>query len=127
MIQFLRFGLVGLANTLVGLAVIMALLAAGAGDYAANLCGYGIGLALSFALNRAWTFGVNGAVDWREAAAFLVAVGLSYLANLGVLGAMRGLGFRESLVGQAAAMLAYSACFYVLSRRYVFRAGARSS
>lgn len=125
MIQLLRFGLVGVANTVVGLAVIMALLAAGAGDYAANLCGYGVGLALSFALNRAWTFGVNGAVDWREAAAFLIVVGLSYLVNLGVLGAMRGLGFYESLVGQGAAMLAYSACFFLLSRRYVYRAGMR--
>lgn len=116
----LRFGLVGLANTLFGLAVIMAVLAAGFGDYAANLCGYTLGLALSFALNRTWTFGVRGLVEWREAGAFLLAVGLSYLINLGLLSAMRALGYRESVVGQGAAMLAYSVCFFLLSRRFVF-------
>ena len=127
MIRFVRFGLVGVANTVVGLTVITVLLAAGVGDYGANLCSYGAGLMLSFVLNRSWTFGVKGAVDRREAAAFLAAVGLSYLANLCVLGAMRGLGFRESLVGQGAAMLAYSTCFFVLARCYVFRPRVRAS
>src|SRR3546814_5221836 len=48
MTVILRFGLVGLLNTLVGFAVITGLLAAGLGDYPAHLCGYVAGLALSF-------------------------------------------------------------------------------
>lgn len=37
---------------------------------------------------------------------------------------MRGLGFAESLIGQAAAMLAYSIMFFLLSRRFVFAPAA---
>lgn len=116
----LRFGLVGLANTAVGLGTILAMLAAGLGDYAANMCGYAVGLVVSFVLNRTWTFGIRGAVAWREALAFLLAVAVSYLVNLGLLGTMRALGYRESLIGQAVAVLGYSACFFVLSGCFVF-------
>lgn len=121
MTALLRFSLVGAANTLVGLAAILGLIALGVDDYRANLGGYAIGLALSFALNRAWTFGRRGTPAWREGGAFAATVALCYGANLGVLGAMRAIGFRESLIGQGAAMLAYSACFFLLSRGWVFR------
>ncbi|MDE8651510.1 GtrA family protein [Novosphingobium album (ex Liu et al. 2023)] len=118
--QLIRFGAVGLVNTLVGLAVIMGLIALGAGDYAANLYGYLVGLALSFVLNRSWTFGVRGAVHWAEVARFLGAVAIAYGLSLAVLTLMRGWGFRESLVGQGAAMITYSGCLLVLSRGFVF-------
>jgi len=116
----LRFGLVGVVNTLVGLAVIAALLRLGAGDWISNAASYAVGLCVSFTLNRRWTFGVCGAVDTREIARFLCVFAVAFGCNLAVLAAMRSLGFTENLIGQGAAMIAYSAVFFLLSRRFVF-------
>ena len=128
MLQLVRFGLVGLANTATSAIVIFAAIHLGAGDYLANAAGYAVGLCLSFVLNRGWTFGVTGRVRLSELMRFGAVVGLSYLVNVTVLSIMRDNGFRESVIGQGAAMVAYSVCFYLLSRRYVFhgRAGARA-
>lgn len=123
MLQLVRFGLVGLANTATSACIIFAAIHLGAGDYLANAMGYAVGLCLSFVLNRGWTFRVTGAVRASELVRFGAVVGLSYLVNLTVLTVMREHGFRESVVGQGAAMVAYTICFFVLSRRYVFRAG----
>lgn len=121
----IRFGMVGVANTLVGLAVIAALLHLGAGDYLANAVSYAVGLCLSFILNRAWTFGVRGPVGLSEVRRFVTVFALSYAANLAVLTVMRSLGFAESLIGQGMAMVVYSGCFFLLSREFVFRAPVR--
>lgn len=119
----LRFGLVGVLNTIVGLAVIWALLRLGVGDYPANACSYGVGVCCSFVLNRTWAFEVRGPVASTEVARFLTVFALSYGANLGMLTLMRGLGFAQSLIGQGAAMAVYSACFFLLSRHFVFAPG----
>jgi len=116
----IRFGLVGMVNTLVGLAVIAVLLRLGAGDWLANAASYAVGLCVSFTLNRRWTFGVRGTVEAQEIGRFLAAFALSFGANLAVLATMRRLGFAESLIGQGTAMVAYSIVFFVLSRHFVF-------
>ena len=123
MMAALRFGLVGVLNTLVGLTVIWTLLLLGVGDYPANACSYAVGLCVSFVLNRVWTFEVRGPVAGEEVARFLTVFALSYAANLGVLTIMRGLGFAQSLIGQGAAMATYSVCFFLLSRHFVFASG----
>lgn len=123
--SFIRFGLVGVINTLVGLAVIAVLLRLGAGDWIANAASYAVGLCVSFTLNRRWTFGVRSTVEAQEIGRFLAAFAVSFGANLSVLAMMRGLGFAESLIGQGMAMIAYSIVFFVLSRRFVFTAGLR--
>lgn len=115
-----RFGLVGIANTLVGLAVIALLLHFGAGDYLANAVSYAIGICLSFVLNRTFTFRVRGRVAAHEVHRFLAVFAISYAANLGVLTLMRAAGFAETLIAQGAAMIAYSTVFFLLSRRFVF-------
>ncbi|TCM17104.1 putative flippase GtrA [Novosphingobium sp. PhB165] len=120
----LRFGLVGVVNTLVGFAMIALLLHLGAGDWLANAASYAVGLCVSFTLNRRWTFGVRGAVATQEVTRFLTVFALSYAVNVAVLGTMRSLGFAENLIGQGTAMVAYSAIFFLLSRRFVFSAGA---
>ena len=117
----IRFGLVGVANTIVGLVVIAALLQAGVGDYLANAFSYAVGLCLSFLLNRSWTFEVRGQIDRGEVQRFLAVFALSFTANLATLTFMRMLGFAEDMIGQGAAMAAYSICFFLLSRRFVFR------
>ena len=90
----IRFGLVGLLNTAIGFAVILFALRMGAGDYTANATGYTAGLALSYMLNRSWTFGVTQPVNPAEFARFMGAFALSYAANLLLItaGTLAGFG-----------------------------------
>lgn len=57
-IQLIKYGIVGVSNTLISLAVIFLLLkVCGMKDGPANLIGYIAGLINSFIWNRKWTFG----------------------------------------------------------------------
>ncbi|MDJ0930029.1 hypothetical protein [Breoghania sp.] len=52
MSRLVRFAAAGIANTALGDSIILIVLAAGAGDYAANIASYGAGLMLGLLLNR---------------------------------------------------------------------------
>jgi len=121
LMRLFRFGLTGLANSVVGWAVIFAGLWAGLGDFAANAAGFGVGLVLSFTLNRRFTFGVTGAVGAREVARFLAAFAAAYGANLAVLHAARGVLGAGNALAQIPAIGAYVVIFFVLSHLFVFR------
>jgi len=120
--QALRFGGSGVANTAVGLACIFAAKLLGAGDVPANLFGYGVGLALSFVLNRRWTFGSRDAVA-PQVIRFLSAFALAYAANLSTVLALRDLAGLNAYLAQALGIVPYTICFLLLSRYFVFRAG----
>jgi len=117
----LKFLAVGVANTLAGLAVIY-----GAkwlfrlGDIAANVAGYSVGLALSFLLNKHWTFRFGGASN-LAAVRFLGAFILAYSVNLmTVLTCIRLLGM-DGYLAQAIGVIPYTVSFYALSKGFVFR------
>jgi putative flippase GtrA len=118
----LRFGIVGLLNTVLGLAVIFAAKALlGLGDFAANLSGYGLGLMCSFLLNRSWTFRHEGrayAAFWRFGVAFAVAYGL----NLATVFGLRDAIGVNSYLAQACGVVPYTISFYLMSAYYVFPA-----
>lgn len=121
--QAVRFGLVGLANTAVGYAVILAALAAGFGDYVSNALGYAAGLALGFVLNRNWAFVTTDparASHRRQLALYVAAFAISYGANLLVLATLRIDDAIPSPIAQLAAMATYTASFFVLCRQVVF-------
>lgn len=121
-----RFGLAGLANTALGYAVIVLALVAGLGDYAANAAGYLAGFALSFALNRRFTFGIRGGIAKAEIARFLLAIAAAYAVNLAVLTIARTWLGAENALAQLPAILAYAATFYVLSVHFVFPRRSRA-
>ena len=117
----LKFLAVGVANTLAGLTVIY-----GAkwlfrlGDIAANVAGYAVGLALSFLLNKHWTFrfgGPSGKAAVRFLGAFMVAYGANLLT---VLTCIRVLGM-DGYLAQAIGVIPYTVTFYALSKGFVFR------
>ncbi|MBO9516502.1 MAG: GtrA family protein [Porphyrobacter sp.] len=118
-----KFALVGLVNTAISLLVIALLLRAGFGDYPANIAGYACGLVNSFAMNRRFTFQRAGTASVSEASRFLLAVGISYAANLAVLALARALGLSGSLFAHLPAMAIYTVTFYLISSCYVFREG----
>lgn len=116
-----RFGVTGVANSLVGWGVIFACLLAGASAVAANVAGFGVGLALSFTLNRHYVFGVTGPVSEHEVLRFLAVFLAAYGVNLAVLVlGERGLGL-SPMLAQVPAIAAYAAVFFLLSQRFVFQ------
>ena len=114
-----RFLLVGLGNTLSGLAVIFAAKACGADDVIANVTGYAIGMALSFVLNKRWAFRHDGPV-FAALARFIAVLGVAYAANLAVvLSAIHWFSL-DSYVSQALGVPVYAVLSYIGSRRYAF-------
>jgi putative flippase GtrA len=116
----LKFAVVGVVNTLAGLFVIyLCKWLFGFGDVMANTCGYSIGLALSFILNRGWTFKHSSPV-LPALAPFIAIFVLAYLSNLAaVLVAINSLEM-NSYVAQAVGILPYTIIFFLGNRHVVF-------
>ncbi|NLS08331.1 GtrA family protein [Rhizobium sp. P32RR-XVIII] len=116
--QLMRYGLVGVANTIVGFGAILILqMLFGLDPYSANAVGYAIGLATSFVLNRIWTFQVSDRPVGRLLR-FVLAFAISYTANLGTLTLL--LDSVGAVAAQAVAAIVYSTVFFVCCRAYVF-------
>ena len=117
--QLMRFLMVGVLNTLVGLGCIWLLLWAGATPVLANAAGFLIGMAVSFSVNRRWTFEHRG--DWRASLGrWLLVAGIAYAANLGVmLGLTRLLGV-DPYLAQIPGIAAYTLLSYLGAKVFVF-------
>lgn len=122
--SFARFGGVGLVNTALSLTVIALVLGAGAGDLAANVVGYAVGLAFSFFGNRVWTFRRSGPVAAREVIGFLLAFALAYGINLVVLLSLRAADQLSGILLQIPGMVAYSGVFFLVCRWFLVRGGS---
>ena len=116
----IKFLLVGVVNTAVGLAIIYGLKWLRRSDVTANILGYLCGLMVSFTLNRNWTFRHAGTI-LPAALRFLLVFAVAYLANLGtVLGLIRLLGV-NGYVAQTLGIIPYTTLFYLGSRYVAFR------
>lgn len=115
-----RFLIVGLANTSVGLLIIyLGKWLMGLDDIAANMVGYSCGLILSFVLNKRWSFRYSGSSGPALFRFFLVIL-VAYLLNLGLtLVAINSLGI-NSYFAQALGVVPYTVITYFGSRYYVF-------
>ncbi len=122
--QIVRFGVVGLFNTLSGLTVIYALkLFAGLGDVLANSIGYAAGMAISFGLNGGWTFNYQG-TQFPALARFFVTMAVSYSLNLlTVLMAIHHGGLNPYLA-QALGIPPFTLCSFLMSKYWVFKVQA---
>jgi putative flippase GtrA len=120
----LRFLLTGVANTAIGLLVVIACAHwLGWSPYVANAAGYAAGFAFGFVLNRGWTFG-----DRRKMAVtaprYALAFVLSYAANLAVLATTLHVLAWPAALAQALALSTYSLMFFLLCRYFVFEVRA---
>ncbi len=115
-----RFLIVGVFNTGVGISVIFACkYFLGVADVPANATGYAVGVVVSFLLNRRFTF-VHRGSPWIAFARFLVTVGFAYLVNLAtVLAAIEWFGINH-YVAHLLGVAPYTASTYLLSRYFVF-------
>ena len=118
--QFISFCLVGLVNTAVGLSVIFFLKGAlGVSDVPANLVGYGVGISVSFLLNKRFTFGHEG-VFVATALKFAAVTLIAYGANLATVLCSMEAGI-NSYIAQALGNVPYAAIGFIGSRYFVFR------
>lgn len=116
-----RFAAVGAVTTLLDIALFAALTAAHLPAGAANLLSYSCGIALSYALNRRWTFAAEGSPG--RAVRFVTAT----LAGLGA-STLLVLAFASILPPVVAKALSVPIVFlwnYGASRLWVFRPGTK--
>jgi putative flippase GtrA len=125
MTQLLRFLVVGVLNTAVGLACIYA--AMQVFNYRlANALGYTVGCGIGFLLNRSWTFRHEGAW-WGSLARWLGVVAAAYSLNLLTVVALHeGLGV-NAYVAQLGGVFVYTASSFLGGRHFVFRATQREA
>lgn len=122
-VQGLRYGAVGLGNTVLGFGVILiAHHLLGLGIAVSNALGYGAGLCLSFLLNRAWTFAGAKRRTLCAVIGFALVTGLAFAVNLAVVHLLlrAGLPFAPA---QGLAVITYSVISFMGLRHAVFNAG----
>lgn len=118
---FARYLMVGVVNTGIGYAIIfLCMYGIGLSPEISNAAGYGLGMVISYVLNRTFTFGSPPSTRGTKVR-FAVVNGLSYLANLGMLILLvRTWGIHEGL-SQVLAGGVYVATSFLLNKHYVFR------
>lgn len=114
-----KYLLVGVLNTAVGFGLIFTLMFLGFSPLLANALGYAFGIVFSYFLNSIFTFkakkkSLSGLVK------FILAMGLAWLVNAGVLELALSLKMNPYLA-QVLAGLSYTASGYLLSKFVVFR------
>ncbi|RDU36889.1 GtrA family protein [Neobacillus piezotolerans] len=128
--SFVRFALVGVANTAAGLLIMLTLLnISGASYWLSTFIGNAAGAAISYFLNRAFTF--KSSVRFSEgapkfAAVILVCYFASYWASRQLIG-LGAADFLPAIYHDDAAVLAGSVLYtisnYFGQKKYVFRDG----
>ena len=117
--ELVRFVVVGLLNTAIGLAVIVSLYTvAGLGLAASNAAGYAVGLVVSFILNGKWTFTASQ-LGLRQVIGFAVVFAMSFGISLGLVHAMMSLGVAYPLA-QLCGVGLYSGVMFVGMKYAVF-------
>jgi putative flippase GtrA len=123
LISALRYGVAGVANTLVGFGVIIALeLGLGVGAHLANAIGYAVGVLISFLSSRFFVFRDRKAKA-RTPIRYGIAVAVAFAINQGVLALARLLlppGAIFDVAAQGAAAVSYTATLFALSHFWVF-------
>jgi putative flippase GtrA len=120
-VQFVKFGIVGVSNTLLFFAIYTVLVKGfGVWYVAASAIGYIVGAVNGFLLNRRWTFREHVG-DSLTPVRWTVVQGCGLLANLGLVYMfVDGVGLGE-LVGQACATVIITVLTFLANRAWTFR------
>ena len=119
-VELLKFLLVGVVNTFVGLSVIyLAKWLLSLNDVAANALGYAVGLVVSFQLNGRWTFSHKGP-HALALPRFLLGSGIAYGANLLTVMVLIRHFEVNSYLAQALGVPPYTLTSFLLTKFLVF-------
>jgi len=120
-IQFIKFGIVGVSNTLLTALTIWILLKVlNCSPYFSNIVGYIVGLVNSFIWNRKWTFDSKTKVT-DTFFKFILTFGVSYLFQLGNLYILLHYTSIDSYVSQLLSIVVYTGINFVLNKIYTFK------
>jgi putative flippase GtrA len=123
-LQFVKFGIVGVSNTLITFAVYTLLLKGfGVWYLAASAIGFVVGAVNGFLWNRRWTF--RGHVgDALTPVRWGIVQGCGLGLNLGLLYLLVHDAGLDELLGQACATVVVTVLTFIANRAWTFRAGA---
>jgi putative flippase GtrA len=119
--QLIRFGLVGVLNSIIGLGVFsFCFYVLHAGAALSNVIAYAIGLINSYVCNRAWTFKSNGHIG-SEMFMFLVVFAVSYAAQYVVFIILKSRFNVEAFIAFFAGMCVYTGCNFLGNKIFTFK------
>jgi putative flippase GtrA len=120
-VQFLKFGIVGVSNTLLAFAIYTVLLKVfGVWYLAASAIGFIVGAVNGFLLNRRWTF-AGHVGDSLTPVRWGVVQGCGLALNLGLLYLFVDGAGVEKLLGQALATAIVTVVTFLVNRAWTFR------
>lgn len=120
-VQFLKFGLVGVSNTVLTFVVYTILLKVfGVWYLAASAIGFVVGATNGFLLNRRWTFREHVG-DALTPVRWAVVQGAGLALNLGLLFVFVNEAGLDKLVGQACATVVVTVTTFFANRAWTFR------
>jgi len=121
LVQFLKFGIVGISNTLLTAVTIWLLLRVlHSSNYLANIIGYVVGLVNSFIWNRRWTF-ENHAQIGATIFKFIVTFAVSYLLQLGFLWLLLHQTEIDDYFCQLLSIVVYTVVNFFMNKYYTFK------
>jgi len=115
--QFIKYNLVGIANTLIGFSIILGLMYVGISATLSNVIGYVIGAVFSYVLNRKYTF-KSSMNQQRTMIKFFMVLSIAYILNFMTLQWL--LTFMNPYISQIGAAIVYTVSSFVMARYFVF-------
>ncbi len=120
-VQFVKFGIVGVSNTLLSFAVYTLLLKVfGVWYIAASAIAFTVGAVNGFLLNRRWTFREHVG-DALTPVRWTVVQGCGLLTNLGLVALLVEAGGLDELIAQACATAIVTVLTFAANRAWTFR------
>jgi putative flippase GtrA len=121
-----RFLVVGAVNTAFGYSIILAGLAAGLGDIAANVVGHVLGFGFSYFMHHRFTYRQSG--HGRSPLLYLASVLIAFAVNLAVVFvATEKLGLVENLLVHLVAIGCYAVTLYCFGTLMAFGSAQRDA
>ena len=117
---FIKYLIIGVFNTIIGYGVIFILMAFGIIPEIANIIGYIIGILVSYALNKFYTFKTKSKSK-KEFFRFIVSMICAYLINLFVLIVLYRYFHIDKYIATIIASIFYTLSGYVFSKYFAFR------
>lgn len=117
---FIKYGIIGVFNTLVGFGIIFFLFFLGVYPELSNFIGYVIGFFVSYFLNKKYNFKSENSHK-KDLPKFLLSMSLAYILNLLVLIICYRYLDVNVYISQVLAGVVYVLTGYILSKVWVFK------
>ena len=118
---FLKYGMVGVVNTIFGYSIIFGLMLVGISPILSNFTGYFFGIILSYFLNKRYTFQSKKRHVAKEMSKFFISMFTAYIVNLFILNLCYKILYINPYISQLIAGASYVGSGYLLSKLWVFK------